>query len=255
MMKCSAKTMLPLFLSLISIHLRRTIAQEVEWANCSNGLYQSPIDLSNETATIILGNGNIQINYKPTNATLRNRGHDVMVEWWGDAGSIQVNGTNYTLLQSHWHSPSEHAVDGQRFALEQHLVHKTTDPITGEILMAVIGILYNIGANDDFLSLLEASINITINENQTEVNTGILDPREIYINNNEYYKYMGSLTTPPCKEGVVWIIHKQVGNVSAQQVESLRSAVHDYAENNARPLQPRNNRDIHLHKSANILLV
>ncbi|KAF9597195.1 hypothetical protein IFM89_016336 [Coptis chinensis] len=190
-----------------------------EWATCKYGDEQSPIDLMNKR---------------------------VELQWAGSAGSLQSNGINYDLQQCHWHSPSEHTINGKRFALELHMVHQIIDPILGN-RTAVIGILYKIGRPEAFLSELEKDIK-SITDSQKEINVGIVDPRHIKVAGKKYYRYIGSLTTPPCTEGVLWTISKRVRTVSIEQVKLLRTAVHDSAENNARPLQPLNDRDILFYK-------
>ncbi|MFS7990205.1 putative carbonic anhydrase [Helianthus anomalus] len=77
--------------------------------------------------------------------------------------------------------------------------------------------------------------------------SGIINPREIQMSSRRYYRYIGSLTVPPCTENVVWTISKKIRTVSKDQVKLLREAVHDYAENNARPTQLDNQRDILLY--------
>ncbi|KAK7823618.1 alpha carbonic anhydrase 6 [Quercus suber] len=78
----------------------------------------------------------------------------VQLKWEGDAGSIQINGTDYFLDQGHWHSPSEHSINGRRYDLELHMVHLARDPnVTNKI--AVVGLFYKIGHHDDFLSKVQ----------------------------------------------------------------------------------------------------
>ncbi|KAJ6746727.1 CARBONIC ANHYDRASE [Salix koriyanagi] len=186
---------------------------------------------------------NIKRNYRPFNATVKNRGHDIMVQWEGfdKVGSIQINGTRYFLQQCHWHSPSEHSINGRRYSMELHMLHTTPDQ-----KIAVIGYLYRIGKPDAFLSKLLNDI-MSMTDQTMETNLGIVDPREIKPGGKKYYRYMGSLTTPPCKQGVIWTINKKIRTISRDQVRALREAVHDYAEKNARPLQPLNQREIHFH--------
>ncbi|WJX11642.1 Alpha carbonic anhydrase 7 [Trifolium repens] len=86
-----------------------------EWAACKNGRLQSPIDLSSHRVKIVPKLGELKKYYKPQNATIKNRGHDIEVKWEGDAGSININGTQFLLHQAHWHSPSEHTINGRRF--------------------------------------------------------------------------------------------------------------------------------------------
>ncbi|XP_030926947.1 alpha carbonic anhydrase 7-like [Quercus lobata] len=216
-----------------------------DWKACKNGNMQSPIDLSSKRVKVIPKLMDLKRNYKPCNATVKNRGHDISLKWEGDAGSIQINGTDYFLDQGHWHSPSEHSINGRRYDLELHMVHLARDPnVTNKI--AVVGLFYKIGHHDDFLSKLMRNI-LSMTDKKDERNMGVIDPREIKMGGKKYYKYMGSLTVPPCTEGVIWTINKKIRTVSREQVKSLRVAVHDYAEKNARPVQQLNNREIQLY--------
>ncbi|MFS7990251.1 putative carbonic anhydrase [Helianthus anomalus] len=216
-----------------------------EWSLCSNGTMQSPIDMSSSRVELVLHPKNLYRNYKPCNATLLNRGHDIMVKWIGDAGSIIINDTEYALKQAHWHSPSEHTINGKRFGMELHMVHQSIDNKT-----AVIAVLYNIGGPSNFLSLLAVNLSSMIDEKGIRGRNGIINPSEIQISSRLYYRYIGSLTTPPCTEKVVWTISRRIRTVSIRQLKLLREAVKDYAENNARPLQPDNLRDILLYAEA-----
>ncbi|KAI3696731.1 hypothetical protein L6452_29240 [Arctium lappa] len=210
-----------------------------EWSLCSNGTMQSPIDMSSRRVAMVATSTKLYRNYKPHNATINNRGHDIMLQWKGDAGSIRINGIYYALKQAHWHSPSEHTVNGRRYDMELHMVHLSIDH-----KIAVIAVLYNIGKPDPFLSKLAVNISSMIDEKGEHGHSGILNPREIQMSSRRYYRYVGSLTVPPCTEGVVWTISRKIRTVSRDQVKLLREAVHDYAENNARPVQPHNERDI-----------
>lgn len=126
-------------------------AMKKEWSACKNGGMQSPIDLSSHRVTLVPNLGKLNISYNPCNATVKNRGHDISIYWEGNAGSIHINGTQYLLKQSHWHSPSEHSVNGRRYDMELHMVHLSSDPnVTNKI--AVVGVLYKIGRPDSFLS-------------------------------------------------------------------------------------------------------
>ncbi|KAL6998172.1 carbonic anhydrase [Sarracenia purpurea var. burkii] len=216
-----------------------------EWEACNKGEAQSPIDMSNQRVRISRKSMEVKRNYKPSNATVINRGHDISIKWaLGESGSIQINGTEYFLQQGHWHSPSEHSINGRRFDLELHLVHLSPDPKVKNKI-AVIGLLYKSGPPDPFLSQLMRKIS-ALTDTKEEKNLGVTDPREIELG-GRYYRYMGSLTVPPCTEGVIWTIYQKMGTVSKDQVTILRDAVHDYAEKNARPVQPLNSREIHLH--------
>ncbi|XP_022998889.1 alpha carbonic anhydrase 7-like [Cucurbita maxima] len=211
-----------------------------EWHGCKTGLMQSPIDLLHKRVRIVSHFTNLKIDYKPSNATLKNRGHDIMLKWSGGAGSINVNGTRYFLRQCHWHSPSEHTINGRRFALEAHLVHQSQ---TGKV--AVIGLLYNIGRPDHFLSKLEEYLeDISNSREYDELN--VIDPSLLKMQSSLYYRYIGSLTVPPCSQNVLWTIVREIRTVAPEQVKLLRVAVHDDSDTNARPLQPLNDRKIQL---------
>ncbi|KAL7170263.1 hypothetical protein ACSBR2_035185 [Camellia fascicularis] len=218
-----------------------------EWAACNHGEMQSPIDMANRRVQIIRKSKELVKNYKTSNVTVKNRGHDIAIKWTlGEAGSIKINGTEYQLHQGHWHSPSEHSINGRRYAMELHMVHESPQE-NGETKIAVIGVFYKIGRPDPFLTQLMRNISDMIDQ-KDERHFGMVDPRDIKTGGKRYYRYMGSLTVPPCTEGVVWTINKKVRTVSREQVKLLREAVHDYAEQNARPLQSLNDREIHLYK-------
>ncbi|XP_051132011.1 alpha carbonic anhydrase 7-like [Andrographis paniculata] len=219
-----------------------------EWSACNQGKMQSPIDLTNRRIPgLWLSDSHNKdlrnYTYRPSNATLTNRGHDIQIRWSGDGGSLAINTTEYRLRYAHWHAPSEHTINGRRYDLELHLVHLT--PAGNKI--AVVGVLYKIGKPDLFLSKLMSNISSMIDKKGGERNVGVIDPNVIDIRSDRYYRYMGSLTIPPCTEGVVWTINKKVKTVSKDQVKLLRDAVHDYAEANARPLQPHNSRGVYLY--------
>ncbi|KAF3454973.1 hypothetical protein FNV43_RR05421 [Rhamnella rubrinervis] len=208
-----------------------------EWSMCSNGTMQSPIDLLNKRVEIVSHLGRLKRNYKPSNATLKNRGHDMMLQWEGDAGHIGINGTKYELKQCHWHSPSEHTINGKKYDLELHLVHETPQGHT-----TVVGILYKIGRSDSFLSSMEEHLDDISSSEGLERVVGVVDPKHIKMGSSKYYRYMGSLTTPPCTQNVVWTILKKVRTVTREQIRLLRVAVHDESDTNARPVQELNER-------------
>ncbi|XP_054814451.1 alpha carbonic anhydrase 7-like [Prosopis cineraria] len=211
-----------------------------EWYKCKNGTMQSPINLNESQLTSSLGP--LQLYYRSSNATLFSTGHEITVEWAGDAGYLLINGTIYRLQQCHWHSPAEHTINGKRFDLEIHLVHQSKE---GQI--AVIGVFYRIGMADPFLGTVRDALIRISQDREAKVPLGMVDPKSVInINRKVYYRYMGSLTTPPCDENVVWTIVGQVNFVSREQIELLRRAVRDASYTNARPLQKLNNRLVQL---------
>ncbi|KAK1267226.1 hypothetical protein QJS04_geneDACA000330 [Acorus gramineus] len=186
-----------------------------EWAKCKNGMMQSPIDIRRENVQQLCSLGRLMPNYRRSDATIQNSGYDIKVEWANGAGSININGTEYVLVELHWHWPSEHYIDGRRYALELHMVHKSSD---GKI--AVIGILYKLSLFSDLLltTLTRAIQNVTGTLKEKKP-IGAVDPRWIYI---------------------------PVRFVSQRQVTLLQNAVNnEFRTNNARPLQPLNGRPIY----------
>jgi len=209
------------------------------WQVCSNGKLQSPIDLLHERVTVVQNLGNLKRNYKPAPAALINRGHDIMMEWKEDAGGININGTDYKLKQCHWHAPSEHTVNGTSYDMELHMVHKSS---SGEV--AVVAILYKFGHPDPFISKFLHQVKTVDHKG---IDLGVVNPWKIKFGSRKYYRYLGSLTVPPCTEGVLWTVLKKVRTVSREQARELRNAVHDGFEENARPVQEWNGRTVYMY--------
>lgn len=213
------------------------------WKTCGNGTRQSPIDLVQSKTC--RDQHTLHIAYHPAHATLINRGHDIMVNWTEDAGSIIIDSKEFCLKQCHWHSPAEHTLDGQQHPLEAHLVHQAAD---GEI--AVIGIIYEKGDHHDYFlgELMDGILAIADQEPpDAEVPLGIVNPDNIQFDISKYYRYDGSLTTPACSEGVIWTVIYQVKTVFEGQVSALKNAVHDGYDMNARPIQAINERTVTLY--------
>ncbi|XP_019425172.1 PREDICTED: alpha carbonic anhydrase 4-like [Lupinus angustifolius] len=198
-----------------------------KWKVCGNGKLQSPIDLVDKRVQVSPKLCKLQRYYKPAPAVLRNMGHAIMLQWNGDAGQFIIDGIQYNLLQYHWHTPSEHTLNGSIFDLELHAFHQSSK---GE--MAVIGVWYKIGRPDPLLSKLLEHIKSL---KEQDINLGVINPKDILFEGTSYYRYAGSLTTPPCTEGVSWTVVKKVRTVSVEQLNALKEAVHRGFEQNARP--------------------
>ncbi|XP_071723231.1 alpha carbonic anhydrase 7-like [Rutidosis leptorrhynchoides] len=194
------------------------------WRACSTGKMQSR-------------------NYVASHSVLQNTGHNIMLKWESGAGSIVLSGTEYQLQQIHWHSPSEHVLKGIRYNMEAHLVHKSRD---GKV--AVISILYKFGQPDPFLASLENHLKAVTDKTGAETVVGVTNPMSIHMESPGFYRYIGSLTTPPCTENVIWTILTQVRTVSREQEDLIRIAANDESGTNARPLQPLNGRLVTLSK-------
>ncbi|XVE75560.1 hypothetical protein DITRI_Ditri12bG0103300 [Diplodiscus trichospermus] len=211
---------------------------EPEWQTCSTGQSQSPIDIP-ANAQISLTLGDLQRSYVSRPAVLRNRKHDIAVFWDGDAGKINIDGTDYNLIQCHWHSPSEHTILGTRFDLEIHIVHQNAQD---EI--AVVSMVFQFGQADPFLTTLLPFIKRL---GGGELELGNVNPVDIGFLGRKYYRYTGSLSTPPCTEGVVWTVFPEVKTVSTEQVQALKDALAEEFKENSRPIQALNGRQVLLH--------
>ncbi|KAG6510012.1 hypothetical protein ZIOFF_028020 [Zingiber officinale] len=179
--------------------------------------------------------------YTEAPALLLNMGHEIMVSWTESPGVLLLNGKIFHLRQCHWHIPSEHELFGKRYPLELHIVH-TTSESTAEI--SVIGVLFEYGGKaDPFLGKLWGALNELNELNVTSIDVGSIYP-PVVVDEEAYFRYNGSLTTPPCSEPVIWTVMKKVvRSVTEEQVELLRAPVHHM--DNARPTQPLNGRKVY----------
>lgn len=201
------------------------------YEDCGAGQAQSPIDL---TAANLADLQNIAFAYGETAVNILNNGHTIQVDQI-QGSQITIEGETYQLAQFHFHAPSEHAVNGQRFPIEMHLVHKNAD---GNL--AVVGVFIAEGA--------ENSAFTPVWEHLPEEETGIMTTgatvqlASLLPADQTVYRYGGSLTTPPCSEGVLWSVMSSPVEMSAEQIAAFTEII---AGNN-RPLQPLNVRELEL---------
>ncbi|KAK3226861.1 hypothetical protein Dsin_006723 [Dipteronia sinensis] len=217
-----------------------------EYALCSSGLKQSPVNII-QKYTVLNQKLTLSKQYVAVaNATLMNSVIHIDLTYDGDIGGMVINGKKYTFKEMHWHSPSEHLIDGQRFAAELHLVHYAEDGSA-----AVNAILYRFGHSpwevDPFLAKLEDALEKLSETNETKVDVGMLNTEPLTQNYRKYYRYVGSFTTPACKEGVIWTILGNVKIISKKQVAALKAPLTPEYKDNARPEQPLNGRKIELY--------
>lgn len=195
---------------------------------------QSPIDIPALAAS---GRAELVPAYQSSRLAVLNNGHTVQVNY-ERGSSLTVDGKLYTLLQFHFHAPSEHAIGGRTAELEVHLVHRAAD---GEY--AVLGVMMVAGrhsaAFQDILDAVPEHHSVTGTNLGTDA-TAFLPPALTH------YEYQGSFTTPPCTEGVRWLVLATPIEVSAEQVAAFRALdilSHDGEfVGNARPVQPLNSR-------------
>lgn len=197
---------------------------------CSEGTAQSPIDIAGAEAQ---DGAAIMLHYQSATLNIVNNGHTVQVNHDAASSTMAPAGT-FSLKQFHFHAPSEHTVDGRSFPAEVHLVHQAEDGT-----LAVFGILIEEGeANEAYASVL-ANLPADAGEAHDVADVAI-DPATLLPEDLAYYGYDGSLTTPPCSEGVKWHVLANPVQLSAEQIAAYTAI---YSGNN-RPVQPLNERTV-----------
>jgi carbonic anhydrase len=199
------------------------------------GRVQTPINIL--TANTIQSSqlSDVIFNYNPFNMKIVDNGHTVQVIADNTiTNSISIDGVTYNFLQFHYHTHSEHEINGITDQMEIHLVHQ--DPITSNL--AVIGIMINATSATDN-TFIQSYLQNFPSEEDVEVATSTsLNLNALLPTNRNYYTYTGSLTTPPCSQGLKWIILKEKIAISSNQLNGFQER-HDI---NARPIQPLNGR-------------
>ena len=198
-----------------------------EFAKCSSGTRQSPIDIR-EGIRVELDP--VQFDYKPSSFRVIDNGHTVQVNL-GAGNSIEVMGRRYDLVQFHFHRPSEERIDGKQFDMVVHLVHKDIDG-----RLAVVAVLLDRGPAQPIVQTVWN--NLPLEKGDEVAARGLLDVGELLPAQRSYFTYMGSLTTPPCSEGVLWVVMKQPQPISAEQI-GIFARLYPM---NARPIQSASGR-------------
>lgn len=207
-------------------------------AAACGGTRQSPIDLGaslpGDAATLAFG-------WSPFDADLTHNGHTLQVSprSGAKAGGITLGDKFFDFRQFHFHHPSEHALAGNRWPLELHLVHQQAAGAGGEASLAVIGILFRPGRENDALGKLLRTIP---RAGQQRPLPEPVDLTGFLPANAATFFYQGSLTTPPCSEIVSWIVFRDPIEAGIGQIESMKRAF----PANARPLQPISGRPVGL---------
>ena len=202
------------------------------FAICDGGMRQSPVDLAGAESG---GEGGLEVEWQATDAQVSDNGHTVQVDL-ADGGTITLDGRRFSLLQFHFHLPSEHTVDGESFPMEVHFVHGAEE---GDL--AVIGVFMDAGDTHPAIQNIWDAIP---GAGQAPATSAGLDPRALLPEGRAHFRYAGSLTTPPCSEVVSWVAMTESISVSQAQVDAF-AALHPM---NARPLQPLHERSIELRR-------
>ena len=203
------------------------------YAVCGTGMAQSPINIL-ATEFVEADLTNIQFSYGTTKLNANNTGHSIQVDV--DAGSsIRYNGIVYNLKQFHFHTPSEHTIEGGHADMEVHFVHE--DPDTKNL--AVIGIFLVMGGDDNTV-YADVFANMLPEAGKKTIADVTLDLNALLPEDTTYLTYQGSLTTPPCSQIVRWLVLGGTVYLSQAQIEAFQAI---YAMN-ARPTQDQHDRDL-----------
>lgn len=200
------------------------------FTTCETGHNQSPIDIRHPKAANL---PELKIDYKAVPLSIIDNGHTIMVNY-APGSTLTVGNKTYSLKQFHFHHPSEEHIFGKGFDMVGHLVHADTD---GHL--AVVAVLFKVGASNPLLETLWK--NIPQEKNKTvEVSTVSVNVIDLMPSQHGYYAYSGSLTTPPCTEGVNWYILKSTSSLSNEQLATIMKLYpHD-----DRPTQKLNHREV-----------
>lgn len=201
-----------------------------EFETCAAGQFQSPVDIHDAQPT---AGPPLELHYSDAPLEVVNNGHTVQVNYPPGSWAM-IRGKRYELLQFHFHGPSENTVDGATLDLEAHLVHKASDGS-----LAVVGVLMMEGAESGPMGVIGDHLPEDVGEvhrwDDVTINVTALLPEA-----TAYWHFTGSLTTPPCTEGVDWNVMQTVMEVSHGQVEVFSTLL----RSNARPVQPLHGRAI-----------
>jgi len=193
-----------------------------EFTKCATGTRQSPIDIRDGIRVEL---DPVQFDYRSSAFRVVDNGHTVQVNV-ASGNSIEVMGRRYELLQFHFHRPSEERIEGRQFDMVAHLVHK--DP---EGRLAVVAVLLDRGSAHPLVQ--QVWNNLPLEKGEEVPARAALDLNTLLPKDRRYYTYMGSLTTPPCSEGVLWMVLQQPATISTEQIDVF-SRLYPM---NARPVQ------------------
>ena len=204
-----------------------------EYSLCGSGKNQSPINLVYSKAVGTTGLKGFDVHYREAVLRIVNTGRTIKVNY--PAGSyINIGKQRFDLLHYRFHTPSEHQINGVNFPMEMQLVHRDSN---GNI--AVIVVIFQEGAENEFLEEMMMVLPARANQQRTHTNIKV-NPARFFPRNKVFLKYNGSLTTPPCSEGVYWMVFKHPVEASYAQLQQMKSIMGA----NARPVQEINARTL-----------
>ncbi|NEX22993.1 carbonic anhydrase [Thiorhodococcus mannitoliphagus] len=201
-----------------------------EFAICSSGKNQSPIDLANFIKADLKP---LAIDYQAAGNEILNNGHAIQINS-APGSKFSLDGHTYELKQYHFHAPSENLINGKSYPMEAHLVHADND---GNL--AVIAVMFEEGKENQ--SIAQAWSKMPTQVGEKNALTPSVAAEGILPLKRRYYRFNGSLTTPPCSEGVLWLVMKDPVTVSKSQIEEFEHTMH---HPNNRPVQAVNARAV-----------
>lgn len=202
-----------------------------EFETCSKGQMQSPIDIVPTQHTHL---STLHFDYISPSTTIVNNGHTVQVNV-ASGNLVTINNKEYELKQFHFHSPSENTIKGEHFPLEAHFVYQSYD---GHL--AVIALMFTEARENSRIKKIWEKLP-TKSGQEMLIHLTPKEMKQILPHNKSYYKFMGSLTTPPCTQGVQWIVLKTPMTASKEQIEKFFNI---FKHSNNRPVQATNSRAI-----------
>lgn len=201
------------------------------YAACSAGQRQSPIDVAAPKPAAFPG---VAFRYQAEPYSISNTGHGIQLDATKSRSTIALDGTTYVLDQFHFHAPSEHTLNGRTHAMEMHIVHQSADGRA-----AVVAVFIDAGASNPAFDAITADL--PKQKGQDVALEGEIDAADLLpAGKSTVYRYTGSLTTPPCTEGVTFTVYDKPISLSKEQIGAF-TAIYDH---NARPVQPLNGRDV-----------
>ncbi len=200
---------------------------------CAVGTRQSPIDIR---GGLPVDQENIAFDYRPSGFSVLDNGHTIQVTV-APGNGLTVMGRRYELVQFHFHRPSEERVGGRQFDMGVHLLHRDAQ---GHL--AMVAVLLEQGRDDTGPQPVLQSVwaNLPLEKGEALSAQGQIDLTRLLPVDPGYYTYMGSLTEPPCTEGVLWMVMRQPVTLPAQQLDIFAKLY----PMNARPLQAGSGRII-----------
>ena len=195
------------------------------FVTCKLGKNQSPVDLSSAN------DNSVEATYPPLAYSVENNGHTIQATPTDAVKTLKLGGEEFTLKQFHFHTPSEHTFLSKYFPMEVHFVHQNE---RGEL--AVIGVMFEKGAENAALTPLLAK---PLKAGEKTALADKLDIAALFPKDQNHFRLNGSLTTPPCSEGVNWIVFKTPVEASEAQFKAMEAMI---GQANNRPVQPLNAR-------------